>query len=428
MTKGSMKRILLTLCVMWLFICSAGAENMTLPSPQCVSPGMTGWLGQDFSEKSLSVHASGSVEELFYIRDLTVLQNILSLIRIDVWVRNADGENITSVRLNAGDEPLSECVYTLRNGELLFAADGEKYRISESEMESVSDLKQFRSCFEAICQLLLNEAFPAEVDLKKVSENIGSGEFFRRINGLNAGNISVTENRTESQILTGLDLNGFFYCQDEPWSLSGSLSVKDGKAHTGNLELQVQKDPDNRLNIEMVSKIATEKQNKQRGTVAGNCRMTITGKRNGYDVRYGINQKVKNEWRLEDSNLIERVGWTVSMNWLDKTPGLKVRHLNTGSIEWKNSFSLETNESERYYSELHDDVSIELKMDGKNVIIASADIRLGKDDKAVFIPENGKYVSGEEARAITESVMEKISRKLYNMLESRSRNKVNQGL
>ena len=140
MTKGNMKRILLTLCVMGLFICSAGAENMTLPSPQCVSPGMAGWLGQDFSEKSLSVHASGSVEELFYIRDLTVLQNILSLIRIDVWARNADGKNITSVQLNAGDEPLSECVYTFRNGELLFAVDGEKYRISESEMESVSDL------------------------------------------------------------------------------------------------------------------------------------------------------------------------------------------------------------------------------------------------------------------------------------------------
>ena len=67
-------------------------------------------------------------------------------------------------------------------------------------------------------------------------------------------------------------------------------------------------------------------------------------------------------------------------------------------------------------------------MDGKNVIIASADIRLGKEDKAVFIPENGKYVTGQEARAITESVMEKISRKLYKMLESRSRNKVNQGL
>lgn len=428
MTKGSMKRILLTLCVICLFVCSAGAENMTLPSPQCVSPGLAGWLGQDFSEKSLSVHASGSVEELFYIRDLTVLQNILSLIQIDVSTRKAGGEKVTSVQVSAGDEPLSECAYTFRNGELLFAVDGEKYRISESEMETVSDLTQFRSCFETICQLLLNEAFPAGFDLKKVSENIGSGEFFRRINGLNAGNIVVTENRTEDQILTGLDLSGFFYCQDEPWSLSGNLSVKEGKARTGNLELLLQKDPENLLNIELVSKNAAEKQNKQRGTVSGNCRMTITGKRNGYEVRYGINQKVKNEWRLEDNDLIEQIGWTVSMNWLDKTPGLKVRHLNTGSMEWKNNFSLETNESEREYSELHDDVSIELKMDGKNVIIASADIRLGKEDKAVLIPENGKYVTREEAGAITEAVMEKISRKLYDMLESRSRNKVNQGL
>lgn len=428
MIKGKMKRFLLTLCVIWLFVCSAGAENMTLPSPHDVSPGLARWLRQDFSDKPLSVHAVGSVEELFYIRDLTVLQNILSLIQIDVFAGKIGGGEVTTVQVSAGDEPLSEWAYTVRNGELLFAVDGETYCMPQSDMEPVFGAKQFADGFDRFRKLLLDEAFPAEFDLKKVSENIGSGEFFREMNGLNAGNIVVTEKRTEDQRLTGLDLSGFFYCQDEPWSLSGSLSVKEGKARTANLELQVQKDPENLLNIVLVSKNATEKQNKQRGTVAGNCRITITGKRNGNDVRYGINQKVKNEWRLEEGNLIERVGWTVSVNWQDKTPGLKVRHLNTGSFEWKNTFSLETGASEKEDSELHDDVSIELKMDGKNVIIASADIRFGKEDKVLLIPENGKYVTREEAGAITESVVETISRKLYGMLESRSRNKVNQGL
>ena len=166
----------------------------------------------------------------------------------------------------------------------------------------------------------------------------------------------------------------------------------------------------------------------QSGTVSGNCRIAVTGKLNGYNVKYSVGQKAKNEWKLEEDDLTEKVTLKTSVNWQDKTPELKYRHLNTGSIVWNDSFSVGRNKSENSYSDLHDNVSIELKMDGENVIIASADIRFGKDGGVLSVPEKGERVTGKEAEAVIASVIEKMSRKLYNALNSTNRKKVNQGL
>ena len=426
-----MKKIVLTVCMMWLFACAAGAESMTLPSPGCVSPGVAGWLKQDFSGNSVTISASGSVDKLFYIRDLSVLQNILSLIRIDVSACSAEGCDITRVQVKAGDEQLSEVLYTFRNGELLFTVDGKPYSIPQHELNALSGTEQFINCLESVYLLLLNDAFPARIDLEKVSVNIGSGEFFRKMPGLKAGDLSISEVRTEDQKLTRLDLNGSFYCMDEPWSLSGWISTdQGGKVSSDNAELLIQKDAENMLDIVLTSKYMTEKQNRknQSGTVSGNCRIAVTGKLNGYNVKYSVGQKAKNEWKLEEDDLTEKVTLKTSVNWQDKTPELKYRHLNTGSIVWNDSFSVGRNKSENSYSDLHDNVSIELKMDGENVIIASADIRFGKDGGVLSVPEKGERVTGKEAEAVIASVIEKMSRKLYNALNSTNRKKVNQGL
>ena len=414
---------------MCFLVCTAGAEGFTTPSPECVSPGLINWMRQDFSKNILSIHAGGTVKELFHIRDLSVFQNLLSLIRMDIQAGVTDGRNVTRVQMRAGDDLLSEFLYTLSNGELLFSVDGKQYRISEKEMEDVSGAGQCARCLETAYRLLLTDEFPARPDLTKISENIGSGEFFRQIDGLEVANISVTETRTEDQRLTQLDLSGSFFCMGESWSINGTISSTDGNKPADNAELQIQKDADNRLNVVLTSKNTTEKQNRnRRGTVTGNCRITVTGKRNGYDVKYGVSRKIKNEWELDGSSLREKVTLTFSADWSDKTPELKYRHLNTGNMVWKNIISMETDAPGESPADLHDNVSIELKMDGENVIIATADVRLGKDDGSLAVPDGGESVTRGEAEAITASVVEKVSRKLYYMMDSRYRNKINQGL
>jgi hypothetical protein len=406
-----------------------GAIAQTLPSADLISPGFSKWLETADTAEMTTLYVNGSVDQLFHIRDLSVLQSLLSLITIESCSGQVQGRDVSNVKLLTGNEIIADAAYIVDNTELRFSLGENQYAVPFSEFnlsgENISefDLPAIRTFFSA-------NSWIERMDMHRLSEMLRTGELFRCIPGFDAGELQVSESFSDDGLrLTRMNIDGYFFVASDVWSVKGTIFKPGGNSPKDTAEFHLMKDENNRLDVTLSSKYTLEKgKSEQNGAVTGNCRINVAGKIGGYDITYVIGLKIRNDWSADGHILAERLTVTPSLNWTDKTPGRRTLHLNSGSLNVKNVIQITSSEDSEMVSEGTNQISMELKMDGESVVSGSFGIYFAAGPGTLTVPVHGVEINRKSIKQLMDSYIDEIAKKMYQQLNEKTHKRIVQGL
>jgi len=391
------------------------------------SPGMRKWQKTSDSADSTRLYVNASANELFHIRDMSVLNSILSFVTIESTSVRHVGSDASRIRIIADGDIAADITYTLTDDAFVFAIDGITYELPLSEIEvlfltdgKINDLENLRSLFDG-------GAWLERIDLRVLSEMLQTGELFKMLPGFMPGNVMTHEIYSDDGLrMNQLDVDGQFYFNGELWSVSGTIKEPDGKSPKDTAEFHFLKDEKNILNASMSSKYMQEKG--QNGTLTSDCKINISGKINGYDVNYTIGIKMRNDWNADGALLSEKLTISPSVKWSNKIPDLKYLHLNNGSFTGKSVIQMVSNESSDIVSGGNSTFSVELKMDGENVISGTLGIRFETSEDSLSLPNIESVIDRATFSGLMESSLKEISKKIYQHIGEKTKKKTKQGI
>lgn len=424
-----MRKVAVLFFVLIVFMVTA-AYAQTLPSVNCISPGLQKWMNGAKSGV-VTERAAVSVDELFYIPDISVLQNILSGITFqNDSVSEGEGSR-NRLTLESGGEQLCS---------LLWAVDGEYFSVSEGEETYRYPLAHLpfvgsedaNSTLNTLKSLFPGGSLIERVDMVSLKSALQNGTLISMIPGLTQKKMDIAETHSDDGLrLTKLDFSGSFTdAANANWSISGKVFKPGGNSPKDVAEIQLLKDDSTQLKLVMSGTYKTETVKKeQKGTVTGNVRVNIDGKWNGYRVTYILGLRVRNDWQADGEALSEKLTITPTLNWTDKTPGRRYMHLNTGEITVKDILQVSTLEERDTADSISEKITLSVIMDANTTLAGALNVVSEiKDRKVPTLPDKIQDADAGKLMEMGNQLAKEISGKVYKSLGENARKKISQGL
>lgn len=435
-----MKRFLAAalLACAWLPACAVAAA---LPGVDCFSPGLERAREAVARGEALSAGASFSVENAFYARDLAVLSDMLS----DVRVLYDGAGDYDGLRIVKGEETLLDAARFGGEGGPLLAVDGELYALSgepaalPEALEAVAQAgvagdARLREIAKGGLGLLL-----ADAPLEQIASALEALDANEALPGGMALARPFTLTRTMSEdggTLSRLDVSGAGGPAGEaPYEIAGFVRHVGGKKPTDSFEITLTRDEDNHFTLTGKSVRAASVTSKDRaGTVTIETTASSQGELAGNRIDSRLTIRLTNQWTADEQGALnEKITVSVHVGHTDRTPGRRMLRLNDLSLDVKGTLTLATQEEGDSPVAIGDKVSIDLVMDGNTFLKGGMDaqITLGGAAAAPKRPDGAQteaISTPEEGEALLQKTVLTLAERLYARLGKDSINRVKKGL
>ena len=207
---------------------------------------------------------------------------------------------------------------------------------------------------------------------------------------------------------------------EEPWQVTGVLRQPAGRAPKDTFEITMTQNEQN--SIELLYSALREnevvRKNKE-GTTSVRTSLKLAGKLAGYGISSRLSVTMKNRWTADGEKLSERVSITSNLTHQDNTPGRRMLRLNSVEAENKHVIRISTCEDAEEAVALTDEITLNVIMDGNDVLSADADVRacIGEAKMPALTAE-----------FLTEDTAEALAAKVYDLLGENAKNTIHKGL
>ena len=414
------------------------ASALTLPGVDCFSPGLVRVSERLGSGTPVSAQAELGAENAFFARDISLLDEMLSLVTL---VYDGEGEGDAAVdrlRILADGETLVDASLARGADGAELSVNGEAYAVADNLIQTWDALEAQAGAlpFEAMQGFPLFERVPLAA-IADWLEGLKAGDALP--GGLTVARAFSVE-RTMSDDgarLTRIDLSGAIApAGDEPYEVKGSLRQPGGRAPKDTFEITAAKDGDNAFKLSYSSTRSSEITRRDKaGKNSVQTTLRSEGKLAGYSIASRLTVRLTNNWTADETGLSEKITVSATLGHTDKTPGRKMMRLNDLSAELRATLGVQTGEEDEDALVMSDEAKLTLKLDGNDFLGGSmkAEITIGDAQTTA----RGMEIAPAQAIELTtpqdvQGLMGKISRelaaKLYNRLGEKARQKIENGL
>ncbi len=357
------------------------ALAQTLPSNSLFSPGLSRMAELETTHPVVSAEASIALDEAMYVRDLSVLSDML------------DGTTF-GYRSDGSGETLS----IARGGETLGV-----YALPESKT------------FDALTERMRGCAVLERVALSDIAdwlEGLAQGDALAL--GFVVSEPFVLE-RTHSDDgtrLTKIRVSGEVAREGEAaYLVEGFLRQPAGRAPKDTFELTFTQDEENRVELLYSALRENEVAQKNReGTTSVRTTLKAAGKLAGSGFSSRLNVTMTNRWTADGDALNERISVKASLSHEDKTPGRRMQRLNSVDAETDSVLRLTTREQDEEPIFLRDEMTFRAAFDENTLLEGSAKVSIRMGDAA----------EAQEVQAVPISMeaIQALAQRLYPLLKN----------
>ena len=360
---------------------SSTALAQTLPSNSLFSPGLSRMAELETTRPVVSAEASIALDEAMYVRDLSVLSDML------------DGTTF-GYRSDGSGETLS----IARGGETLGV-----YALPESKT------------FDALTERMRGCAVLERVALSDIAdwlEGLAQGDALAL--GFVVSEPFVLE-RTHSDDgtrLTKIRVSGEVAREGEAaYQVEGFLRQPAGRAPKDTFELTFTQDEENRVELLYSALRENEVAQKNReGTTSVRTTLKAAGKLAGSGFSSRLNVTMTNRWMADGDALNERISVKASLSHEDKTPGRRMQRLNSVDAETDSVLRLTTREQDEEPIVLRDEMTFRAAFDENTLLEGSAKVSI----------RMGGAAEAQEVQAVPISMeaIQALAQRLYPLLKN----------
>jgi len=414
-------RITLLSLLMTMFFACALAEQQ-LPGVDVFSPGLVKLSERMQENPAVHMEAGLSLGDAFYVRDTSVLREMLNGMRF-VYDGAGAGEN----RL--------EQMKIVREGETLFAGALKEGALAVNEKAFVIDRKE--TADEARLQQLLDFVQKTAILERAPLTAVEAFLLSLEQNEALLGGFTVTQPFTSVQTMSDdgtrlvrINIEGAVAKEGEaPWIIKGYLKQPAGRAPKDTFELTATQDEKNWLELSYSSTRQSEitKKNKA-GKASVDTHLKIAGELGGYRISERLTGYLRNTWTADGENLSEKIVVNMTIEHQDNTPGREMQRMNKAETKMRNEIRLTTAETGNDRFDLTDAITLIVVMDENTVLDMTADtiMSVGAAETSIDFPEvNG---SGEAIGGAFEEAAMRMAQGLYAQLSEKAKEKILEGL
>lgn len=434
-----MKKQVFALAVLAIITFCLPAAALELPSVTCFSPGLVRVNEAVGNGADVDALAEFTVNNAFYVRDLSVLSDMLSGTVLHYTGTREDAGRTDRLQISRNGEELASLALTEEDAGAAIEINGLVYG-AQSMQEIAQALVGGQADDSLFAQAMSADAFLTGMP---ILERAALSEIADWLEGLSAGDaviagFSVTQpfevRRTMSddgERLTRIDVSGAVGRDgEEPWVVAGFLRQPAGRAPKDTFEITFTQDKNNYFEL-LYSALheATVTRKDKAGEVNVTTTLKAAGKLEGSSISSRLSVRMKNAWTSDGENLDEKITLTWTLTHQDKTPGRRMQRLNAVEAKLKNVITLTTGEEDTDFA-YHDNVTLNIEMDSNTFadLAASVDVSVGEpaereDRPAQILPAD----EGEIEQAMQEAVVD-MAQKLYMQLGESSKEKIRKDL
>ena len=433
-----MKKGVFAAALLCLTLLAAPAPAQTLPGVDCFSPGLVRASEALRAGAAVNVEAGFDVENAFFARDVSVLNDMLSVVRL---VYDGAGEGDAAVdrlRILADGETLVDASLTRGADGGRLTVNGEPYAVADGLITTQEAFAEGAGALplEAMLGYPLFERVPLAA-VADWLEGLEAGDAL-------PGGLTVTRAfsvvRTMSddgERLTRIDVEGAIApAGDEPYEVKGFLRQPGGKAPKDTFEITATKDENNTFKLSYSSTRSSEITRRDKaGKNSVQTTLRSEGKLAGSRITSRLTVRLTNNWTADETSLSEKITVSATLGHTDKTPGRQMMRLNDLSAELRATLGVQTGEEDEGALVLSDEAKLTLKLDGNDFLGGSvkAEITLG-DTQATAremepAPEQAsELTTPQDVQSLMGKISRKLAAKLYNRLGDKARQKIENGL
>ena len=411
--------LVLALCL----VCACAAAQ-TLPGVEVFSPGLVRVSEKLGRGERVTADAELSVTDMLYVRDVSVLQSMLSGAAFAYEGGGTLTDGMDALRITRGEETLFETA-VLRNAQgAELSLNGEHYGL---------DLSGFTGLLTG-GDALLGTAILERVPLTSVCawiEGLQAGDML-------VGGFAVTQTfaveRTMSDDgtrLTKINIEGAIGREGEtPWQVSGWLRQPAGRSPKDTAEITLAQDEDNTLTFTYSStRSSTITRKDEKGEASVETSLIQEGKLGGSRLTQRLTVRLTNAWMADGENLKEKITVSVSLGHTDKAAGRRMQRLNDMSAKLRCVLSLATAESGNDVIDLSEEATLSAIFDGNTFL----DVGM-KGTASVGGAYEGAQLTGapvadaDTLSAAFKTAAANMARALYAQLGDSAKEKIEKGL
>ena len=388
-----MKKGVFAAALLCLTLLAAPAPAQTLPGVDCFSPGLVRASEALRAGAAVNVEAGFDVENAFFARDVSVLNDMLSVVRL---VYDGAGEGDAAVdrlRILADGETLVDALLTR-------GADGGRLTVNGAPYAVADGLIPTQEAFAEGAGALPLEAMLGY----PLFERVPLASIADWLEGLEAGDalpggLTVTRAFTvvrtmsdDGERLTRIDVDGAIApAGDGPYEVKGNLRQPGGKAPKDTFEITAEKDRDNTFQLSYSSTRSSEITRRDKaGKNSVQTTLRSEGKLAGNRISSRLTVRLTNTWTADETGLSEKIAVSATLGHTDKTPGRQMVRLNDIAAELRATLNVSTDEESADPPVISDEATLTVKLSGN-------DFLGGKVKTTITIGEAETAVAGREA-------------------------------
>lgn len=435
----------------------APASALTLPGVDCFSPGFVRASEALAADATVSVEARFGVENAFFARDVSVLDEMLSLVSL---VYDGAGEGDAAVdrlRVVSDDQTLLDAVLTRGEGGDRLTVNGDTYAVADGLIPKQGMLASQSGAMplEAMLGYPLFERVPLAA-IADWLEGLEAGDALP--GGLTVTRaFSVTRTMSDDgERLTCIDLSGAIApAGDEPYEVTGTLRQPGGKAPKDTFEITAKKDGDNTFKLSYSSTRSSEITRRDKaGKDSVQTTLRSDGRLNGSSITSRLTVRLTNDWTADEAGLSEKITVSAKLGHTDKTPGRQMVRLNDISAELRATLNVCTDEENAGAMVLPGEATLSIKLGGNDFLGGSVKATLtigeaetvsagGEAAPSEAVPAEatlseatpsqtqdaqGELSTPEDVQALTLQTASRLAKELYLRLSNGARGKIESGL
>lgn len=412
--------IALALGMLLVTMAASCAAEQVLPGVAVFSPGLVRLSEKMQEGPAVHMEAGISVSDAFYVRDTSVLDEMLS------------GTTFVYDSVQGEQEP-SDRLRIVRGGETLFDAQATPNAIAVNGETFALDGDAIDPQVQAALGFIQRTAILERAPLDEVEAFLLSFEEGEVLAGGYAVTQPFTSERTMSDDgmrLVRINLSGGVAKEGEaPWVIKGYLKQPAGRAPKDTFELTATQDEKNWLELSYSSTRQSEITKKNRaGKASVDTHVKIAGEISGYRVSERLTSYLRNTWTADGENLSEKIVVNMTLEHSDNTPGREMQRMNRAEAKTRHEIRLTTADAGNDVFDLTDAITLSIIMDENTVLGAAADANMtvGRDAAMPEMPlpaADGQTLDGALERAAQD-----MAKKLVAQLGEKAKEKITDGL
>lgn len=411
----------LALSVFALFGSCALAEQM-LPDNDVFSPGLIRLSGKMAQQQAVTAEASFSVEDAYYVRDLSVLNSMLEGTSFR-YEDSGSGEKLEIIR---GEETLGQ--YALQNG--ILTLNG-----TSASLEQLTDAVHPEILrIAAVLQSLQDMPILEKVQLSVVAawlESLEAGQelaFGFRI----AEPVVITRTMNDDGTrLARVDIASGSIAREgeDPYVMTGWMRQPLGRAPKDTFEIVLTQDERNFVELSYsAQRENTVASKNKKGEASVRTQLKAAGKIAGSGISSRLTVNMTNAWTADGEALNERITLSTTLTHSDNTPDRDKLRLNDVQLKLRQVIRMTTHDAGDENIGLTDEMTVEAVMDEKTFLNAQADVSMivgGAKAASSDSTESVEVVCQED---LLDSAVRDLARRVYPHLSDKAKNKTIDGL